>query len=196
MKTAYTEINTDEIINLLKEKLTPKRFAHSLVTAEQAAKLAKNFGVDDKKAYIAGLVHDCAKCMKPEEMLMIADIMGIDENEKNNFKILHAPVGAYVAKQRYGITDEEILSSIRWHTLGKCNMTDFEKIIYLADKVEPLTRESSHFLPLEECLKVSLDEAMLQTCKQTLKSLVERSLPICMHTVEVYNYYLTVCERK
>lgn len=83
-----------------------------------------------KKAYIDGLLHDCAKCLNKDEMLKIAQNIGLEENELNNFKVIHAPVSAYIAETEFCIKDENILSSIRWNTLGSLDMTDFEKIIF------------------------------------------------------------------
>jgi predicted HD superfamily hydrolase involved in NAD metabolism len=104
-------------------------------------------------------------------------------------KTWHAPVGAYIAKKEYGVNDEEILSAIRWHTIGKKNMSNFEKIIFLADKIEERTREIEFRKKIENALleRQNLDDAMLQSFKMTIKSLLKRKLPICFQTVEVYN---------
>ena len=113
-----------------------------------------------------------------------------------NYKTLHAPVSAYYAKKVFGVTDEEILSAIRWHTLGQINMTEFEKIIFLADKIEPNTRDKSY---REEILNIlegnnGLNKALLKCYKETLKSLVKRDLKICLLTVEIYNKLEDLCK--
>ena len=96
----------------------------------------------------------------------------------------------FFIETEFGAEDEEILSAIRWHTLGKLNMSDFEKIIFLADKIEPRTREKCHCEPIKACLEGEngLNSAMLQCYRQTIKSLVDRDLKICPATVEIYNY--------
>ena len=106
-----------------------------------------------------------------------------------NYKTLHAPVSAYIANKEFNITDTEILSAIRWHTLGKIDMTDFEKIVFLADKIEPNTRDKEYSQKIITILEEEngLNKALLICYKETLKSLVKRDLKICLLTVEIYN---------
>ncbi len=193
----YTKINEDEIKKWLSENLNEERYSHSLGTAQCAKELALKFGLDPEKAYIAGLLHDCAKCFSNEKLLeIIKDNLQVEESEMLNYKTLHAPVSAYYAKKVFGVTDEEILSAIRWHTLGQINMTEFEKIIFLADKIEPNTRDKSY---REEILNIlegnnGLNKALLKCYKETLKSLVKRDLKICLLTVEIYNKLEDLCK--
>ena len=106
-----------------------------------------------------------------------------------NYKTLHAPVSAYIAEKEFGIDDKEILSAIRWHTLGKLDMTDFEKIVFLADKIEPNTRDKEYSDKVRELLEEDngLNKAILRCYKETIKSLVKRDLKICLVTIEIYN---------
>lgn len=193
----YTKINEDEIKKWLSENLNEERYSHSLGTAQCAKELALKFGLAPEKAYIAGLLHDCAKCFSNEKLLeIIKDNLEVEEAEMLNYKTLHAPVSAYYAKKVFGVTDEEILSAIRWHTLGQINMTEFEKIIFLADKIEPNTRDKSY---REEILNIleennGLNKALLKCYKETLKSLVKRDLKICLLTVEIYNKLEDLCK--
>jgi len=135
-----------------------------------------------------------------EKMLEIAKELNIDENECSNSKVIHAPVSAYLAQTEFGIDDEEILSSIRWHTLGKKDMTLFEKIVFLADKIEPNTRDLDFrnkimlFLEDENNLENGLNRALLICYKETIKSLVKRNLKICHDTIDIYNGMLTKSE--
>lgn len=182
----YTDIK-----KRLKESLNEERYEHTLGTADCAEELAQKFGLDEKKAYLAGLLHDCAKCYDKEKLRKIIVENGIDtdEAEFNNPKTLHAPVSAFVAKNEFGVTDNEILSAIRWHTLGKLEMTDFEKIIFIADKIEPRTRDREYSDKIRKFLneKNGLNKALLACYKETIKSLVDRDLKICLLTVEIYN---------
>jgi predicted HD superfamily hydrolase involved in NAD metabolism len=186
----YTAFKTEEIQEKLKNCLTYERYMHSLGVMEMAVKLAKEFGLDEEKAQIAGLLHDCAKCLPKEELESYIDTF--EDCEKLSAKTWHAPVGAIIAKRDYGVTDEEILSAIRWHTIGKNDMTDFEKIIFIADKIEHRTRESDFREKIETALneRHNLDDAMLKSFKLTIKSLLKRKLPICFQTVDVYNNLL------
>lgn len=186
----YTKINETEIKKWLKEQLNEERYIHSLGTAECAKELAQKYNLDTEKAYIAGLLHDAAKCFPTSKLLDIIDNnLEIEDWEKLNYKTLHAPVSAYVAEKDFGVNDSEILSAIRWHTLGKIGMTNFEKIIFLADKIEPNTRDKKYSdeikLILEE--ENGLDKALLKCYKSTITSLVERNLKICLLTIEIYN---------
>lgn len=179
-----------EILKWLKENLNEKRYIHTLGTADCAKELAQKFGLDSEKAYLAGLLHDCAKCFSNEKLLdIIHQHLDVEECEMLNYKTLHAPVSAYIAENEFKITDKEILSAIRWHTLGRLGMTDFEKIVFIADKIEPNTRDKEY----SDKIRVLLDEenglnkALLKCYKETIKSLVKRDLKICLLTIEIYN---------
>lgn len=179
-----------EILKWLKENLNEKRYIHTLGTADCAKELAQEFGLNSEKAYLAGLLHDCAKCFSNEKLLdIIHQHLDVEECEMLNYKTLHAPVSAYIAENEFKITDKEILSAIRWHTLGRLDMTDFEKIVFIADKIEPNTRDKEY----SDKIRVLLDEenglnkALLKCYKETIKSLVKRDLKICLLTIEIYN---------
>lgn len=187
-------INNDKALKWLKEHLSEERYEHSLGVADTAVELAERFNLDKDKAYTAGLLHDCAKCMSNEELLkIIKDNMQVEECELINPKTFHAPAGAYIAKKVFHINDEEILSSIRWHTIGKLNMTDFEKAIFVADKIEPRTRPVEYINRIKPKLDLphGLDMALLECYKGTIKSLVDRNLKICVSTIDVYNEALS-----
>lgn len=179
-----------EILKWLKDNLNEKRYIHTLGTADCAKELAKQFGLNEDKAYLAGLLHDCAKCFPNEELLdIIHKHLDVEECEMLNYKTLHAPVSAYIAETEFGITDKEILSTIRWHTLGKLDMSDFEKIVFIADKIEPNTRDKEYSDKIRELLaqENGLNKALLKCYKETIKSLVKRDLKICLLTIEIYN---------
>ncbi len=186
----YTKINEEQIKQWLKENLSEERYLHTLGTAQCAKKLAQQLGLDGEKAYYAGLLHDCAKCFTNEKLLeIIKGNLEVDECELLNYKTLHAPVSAYIAEKEFGVSDKEILSAIRWHTLGRIDMTDFEKLIFLADKIEPNTRDKSYSSRLRAYLSEQngLNKAMLECYRSTIKSLVERNLKICPVTINIYN---------
>lgn len=191
--------NIEDYKNWLKANLDEERYEHSLGVAECAEKLAEKYGLDKVKAYLCGLVHDCAKCF-PRDVLKskICDYEGLCEGELDNPKTYHAPAGAILAKEEFNICDDEILSAIRWHTLGKDGMTDFEKIIYLADKMEERTRPKEMYEPLKEAIEQEggLDKALLICYGKTIKSLVDRNLKICMTTVDIYNKLLIKLDLK
>lgn len=186
----------EKAMSWLKGNLDEERLLHSLGSAQCAAELANRFGLDEKKAYVAGLLHDCAKCLDSDKMQQLAKEIDLDDCERDNFKVVHAPVSAYLAENEFGIKDKEILSAIRLHTVGKLNMTLFEKIIYLADKIEPNTRDLDFRDRIllfftgdksKEELEFNLNRALFLCFKETIKSLVTRGLKICQTTIDVYN---------
>lgn len=123
----------------MEKQLKPDRFDHTLGVAYTAASMAIVHGADVQKALIAGMLHDCAKCMDHEEQVKICEKnkISITDVERKNHSLLHAKVGMFLAKTKYEIDDEEILGAIRWHTTGRENMTLLEKIVYIADFIEP-----------------------------------------------------------
>ena len=183
----YTKDKIEEIKEKLKDCLTEERYLHSLGVMEKAVELAKQFNCNAQKALIAGLLHDCAKCLTKEEMKKYEYCLSTCETQ--SIKTWHAPIGAIIAKNEYDIEDEEILNAIRWHTIGKINMSDFEKIIFIADKIENKTREKEISEEIETALnkRNNLDDAMFKIFQITIKSLIDRNLPICYQTIEVYN---------
>lgn len=187
-------ISKETILVWLKQNLSEERYLHTLGVAETAVELAKMFNLSEEKAYLAGLLHDCAKGFSNEKLLqIITDNLSIDECEMINPKTYHAPVGAFVAEKEFCVTDEEILSAIRWHTIGKVEMSDFEKVIFIADKIENKTRPSSMINRIRPKLSLEngLDEALLECYKITINSLTDRNLKICISTIEIYNELLS-----
>ena len=179
-----------EILNWLKNNLNEERYIHTLGTAECAKELANKFNLNSEKAYMAGLLHDCAKCFSNEKLLdIIHQHLNVEECEMLNYKTLHAPVSAYIAEKEFQIDDKEILSAIRWHTLGKLDMTDFEKIVFLADKIESNTRDKEYSDKIKALLNEpnGINKALLKCYKETIKSLVKRDLKICLLTIDIYN---------
>lgn len=187
-------ISKETILEWLKQNLSEERYLHTLGVAETAVELARMFNLSEEKAYLAGLLHDCAKGFSNEKLLqIITENLSIDECEMINPKTYHAPVGAFVAEKEFCVTDEEILSAIRWHTIGKVEMSDFEKVIFIADKIENKTRPSSMINRIRPKLSLEngLDEALLESYKITINSLTDRNLKICISTIEIYNELLS-----
>lgn len=187
-------IKNSEILNWLKSNLDEKRYNHSIGTAECAKELALKYDINPEKAYFAGLLHDCAKCFPTEKLLKIIEknIDDVSPDEKASYKTLHAPVSAYIAEHEFGVTDKEILTAIRWHTIGKINMSLFEKIIFLADKIETKTRKPEYRNKIIPYIDNGLDYALLACYKETIKSLCDRDLRICPLTIEIYNNLLNI----
>lgn len=128
-----------EVQRALEKRLKPGRYQHTLGVADTAKRLAERYGVDPQRAYLAGLLHDCAKWMRYEDMAALVKdgVPDLSEDELKTEPVLHAPAGMLVAQRDYGVRDPEILSAIRKHTLGGAGMTALEKLIYVSDFVEP-----------------------------------------------------------
>lgn len=191
----YTKI--EECKKWLKENLSDERYRHSLGTAECALKLAEKYNLDTQRAYFCGLIHDCAKCLPKDELKsMMNKCKDLCEGELVNPKTYHAPAGAILAQKQFCVDDEEILSAIRWHTLGKEDMSIFEKIIFLADKIESETRPDEWTKPIKDALEKEngLNKAILICYGNTIKSLVDRNLKICKTTIDIYNRLLEELE--
>jgi nicotinate-nucleotide adenylyltransferase len=153
----------------LHRELKPQRMEHTAYVVETAISLAARFGVDGRKARTAALLHDCAKYLPDRQLLRYAD------TEPPMLPILHAPAGADYARDVYGVTDPEILNSIRLHTTGDAHMTPLEKIIYLADMIEP----SRSFTGVDEIRKAgSLDEMMRLALSRSIWYIKEKNNPI------------------
>ncbi|MDO4300894.1 MAG: bis(5'-nucleosyl)-tetraphosphatase (symmetrical) YqeK [Clostridia bacterium] len=129
----------DAINARLHSVLTPKRYKHTQGVAQEALQLAKRYDIDSDKAYLAGLLHDCAKCLTDEEKLELCDKYGLilDDILKSQPDLTHSFLGAKIAEKEYGINDNEILDAIAYHTTGRPDMSMLEKIIFIADYIEP-----------------------------------------------------------
>lgn len=178
-------------LNLVKEQLTEHRYVHTLGVAETAVKLAKQYGADEKKAELAAIFHDYAKFRPKDEMKEIIVTHGLPKDLLDyNSELWHAPAGAYLVKQEAGITDQDILDAIRYHTSGRPGMTKLEKIIYLADYIEP----GRHFPGVDEVrelAKSNLDEALIKAVQNTILFLMKKNQPVYPETFYTYNDLVT-----
>lgn len=182
----------EKIIEYLKKNLKKERLDHSLSVKDTAIKLAEIYGEDKEKAKMAALIHDCAKCIDDEEMINISERYGhnIDEVSRNTPNILHGHVGAYIAKDTMGISDKDVLNAIAYHTTGRENMSLLEKIIYIADYIEPLR----DFPRVDEIRRIAyydnLDKALMLSFNNTIKYIVDRNQLLHNDTIEARNYML------
>lgn len=175
----------------LSKVLSPKRFHHSLGVSNTAAELAEKFGEDTEKARLTGLLHDCARGVSSNNLLQMAVAFDIVVDDVEHFQpvLLHAPLGACLAKSEYQINDLEMLEAITLHTTGAANMTRLAKIIYLADCIEP-SRNFQGVDKLRALAFADLDAAMLEAFDQSLHYVIERGLLIHPATIEGRNYLL------
>ena len=181
----------DEMTAILKETLTEKRFKHSIGVMETAAYLAKKHGADVEKATIAGLLHDCAKCLSDHKRLSICEKhnISITDIEKRNPFLLHAKVGAFLAAEDYKIADPDIIQAILNHTTGRPEMSLLEKIVFVADYIEPGRKHAPNLNMLRKMAFEDLDQALLQILEDTLEYLRNGGGEIDTMTENTYEYY-------
>lgn len=176
---------------LIERRLSKRRFQHSLQVAMVAEQMATHYGLDTEKAYITGLLHDYAKGVSGQELMQIARDYGLIEDEMDLEipDLLHAPVGAWQLQHELGINDQEILKAVACHTTGALKMSELDKIIYLADMIEP----GRDYPGLERLKCVSgrdLDHGMLLGLESTIRYCLEQGRILHPRTIAVRNYYL------
>ncbi|MBQ7200823.1 MAG: bis(5'-nucleosyl)-tetraphosphatase (symmetrical) YqeK [Eubacterium sp.] len=189
----------DTLIKCLRSTLRPKRFIHTLGVADTAEKLGKIYDDGSKdmpaRARLAGLLHDCAKYYTDSEQIRLCDKYGIGLTltERENPSLIHGKLGAYLAEHRYGVKDEEILSAIRLHTVGKPGMSTLEKIIYIADYIEPGRVIPEAKTPLDELrksVKNDLDGTLVNVIENTIDYLKQTGKVIDEASLATLNYYV------
>jgi predicted HD superfamily hydrolase involved in NAD metabolism len=183
--------NIRKIRNAMEKKLDEKRYEHTLGVAYTAANLAAIYGANIKDAEIAGLLHDCAKCIEDEKKLSICMKHNITINsieEKTPF-LLHGKVGGFLAMRKYGIMDQNIINAIINHTTGRPNMTLLEKIIYVADYIEPNRKSLPNLNNIRKLAYEDLDKALLCILEDTLQYLNSTKEDIDPLTQKTYEYY-------
>jgi predicted HD superfamily hydrolase involved in NAD metabolism len=180
-------MDRNEALERVRAELTDHRYQHTIGVMETAILLAKDNGADIKKAEIAAIFHDYAKFRSKDEMRKIIIEQNFDQTLLlHNEELWHAPVGAYLVEKEVGINDAEIIDAIRFHTSGRPNMSILEKIIYVADYIEP----GRHFPGVEEVrelARINLDEAMIKAIQNTIVFLMKKKQPIFPATFLTYN---------
>lgn len=183
-------LTVEEIAEIMAQRLTPKRFKHSLGVADTAVKLAEKNAISTEKAYLAGLVHDYARELPKQELLTLAVQVGEDDPVSlASPETLHAPVGSFLIEQELGISDQEILLAVASHTLGRRKMGKLEQIIYLADLIEP-NRKFPGVERLRQAAEASLQTGIVLAIEHTIKYLVESGKLIHSRTIDARNYLI------
>ena len=175
----------------LKKKLDPCRYEHTLGVSYTAMALAMRYGCDLEKAELAGLLHDCARQFDNQTIYEKCLEKGIPvtEDEEKNKVLLHAKYGSYMAEHKYQITDPEILSAIRYHTTGKPDMTLLEKIIYIADYIEPRRNKADNLDSMRQLAFVDIDQALTEIMQGILVYLNETGSNVDSQTESAIDYY-------
>ncbi len=175
----------------LQDKLPPMRYEHSLGVAYTAMALAMRYEYDLDRAEVAGLLHDCAKYYTDGEIIKKCrkHEIPLSEAELQAPAVLHAKYGAWLAEHRYGVSDPEILSAIRWHTTGKAEMSLLDKIIYIADYIEPRRDKAPDLPRMRKLAFEDLDQTMFEILDGTLQYLRQKGGNVDPMTNEAYDYF-------
>ncbi len=175
----------------IKKVQDKKRFEHTLGVTYTAACLAMCYDIDTERAEIAGLLHDCAKCLSNDKKISLCKKQSIEINltEAKNPFLLHAKAGAYLAEHKYGVRDEDILNAVRYHTTGRPGMSMLEKIVFIADYIEPGRNHSTRLPELRRLDFQNLDKALVEILKDTLRYLRGTDHEIDPMTQKTYDHY-------
>ena len=175
----------------LKKYLDAPRYDHTMGVMYTAAAMAMRYDVDVEQALVAGLLHDCAKCIPHDVKIRLCRQHGmhVSEVELNNPSLLHAKLGALIAGEKYHVKDKEILHAIASHTTGRPEMTTLDKIIYIADYIEPGRLELPNMKEVRRLAFTELDECLYRILKDSLNYLKTKEIPIDPLTENTYKYY-------
>ncbi len=182
----------EEMRALLEKSLKPSRYQHSLGVAETAVFLARRFGVDEEQAKIAGLLHDCAREFRNEDLIAEAEkrLIMVGNIERQMPLLLHAYIGSRLVTEKYGVSDHAIEQAIWRHTVGGAKMTELDKIIWFADMIEP-NRDYPGVERLRELAQtVSLDDMVLAGLTQSIAFVLQKGGLIHPDTVIARNEIL------
>lgn len=185
------EQNLQKLSYKLKKHLDKERYNHTLGVMYTSAALAMRYGADMQKALLAGLLHDCAKCISNDKKLKMCRKyhLTVSEAEYKNPGLLHAKLGAFLAFRKYQIKDREILNAIASHTTGRPHMSILEKIVYIADYMEPGRKELPNMSDVRALAFKDIDECLYRILKDTLKYLKSRNMELDSMTEKTYAYY-------
>ena len=185
-----TGLTPDELRPIALSYLKPKRMPHVLGTEQEAVRLVRRYGGDETQARIAALLHDCTKKLDMAQQLALCEKYGImlDELEQKALKLLHSKTGAAIARDVFSVEDA-VYDAILYHTTGKPDMTRLEKIIYLADYIEP-TRDFPGVDALRKTVYEDLDKGLLMGLTMTIQEMEEMGNPVHHLTRDARDYLL------
>ncbi len=183
----------EDILKDLNGKMKPSRYNHTVGVMHTACNLAFHYGIDYQKAAMAAVLHDCAKINEVSDYIKECKKYGliISEDKERSPHLLHADLGVYFAEKRYNINDPDILDAIRFHTTGRPNMTMLEKIIFLADYIEPGRKEIPGLNEIRANAYKDINYSVYLCCKNVINYLKGKRLPICEATINTVDYYLS-----
>ena len=180
-------MDQNTMLQKVKDRLPENRYNHVVGVVETATRMAQDFNVSVENAQTAAILHDVAKFSDRDWMKSILISEEMDPLLlEYHAELWHAPVGAYLAKQEFGVEDEDVLNAIRYHTTGRAGMSDLEKIVYIADLVEP-NRKFSGVDQLRQLKEQGLDVMMEASVKHSIEFLVSKNQPVYPDSLKCLN---------
>lgn len=192
MSHNHHQSDLEKLRRAMEKELSAGRYTHTLGVSYTAAALAMAHGEDMEKAMMAGLLHDCAKSKHGSELVAICENahLNVTAVERSNpTALLHAKAGAYLAEHKYGVTDMDILNAIRYHTTGRPNMSRLEKMVYIADYIEPGRKQNRDLSLIRRLAYQDLDSTMEKILGDTLAYLRTTDGQVDDMTNRTYQYY-------
>lgn len=176
---------------IVKENLDAIRYEHTMGVMYTAAAMAMRYDVDLQKALVAGLLHDCAKCISSNKKISLCEEHGItiSESERKNPSLLHAKLGAFFAEEKYGVKENDVLEAITYHTTGRPKMSLLDKIVFIADYIEPNRVQAPRLEQIRKLAFEDIDACLYMILEDSLAYLQTKSEVIDPMTEQTYLYY-------
>ena len=183
-----------EYSNILKNYISGFRYNHSISVANCAMSLAMRYETPLEDALIAGMLHDIAKKTQNSEMLSLCEKYNIElsDDDKKSIPVVHSYLGAYIAEHELNITNKDILNAIYNHTLGRANMSNLEKIIFVADYIEPLRSKREYMDEIRKMAFIDIDKCIVLIIDSCLKHLHSGNIFVHNKMIETYEYYKNI----
>ncbi len=187
----YVNLNLPDLLHVLEERLSSKRFAHTLGVANTSAYLASIHKEDITKALVAGYLHDIAKPYSDDELMEFCkkEKLEISEAERLAPYLLHGKAGARIAKKEFGVKDKDILNAIEFHTTGRPKMSLLEKIVFIADYIEPCRDKQPHLKKLRKLACLDLNKTLVRILEDTVEYLSQTDTIVDPMTEKTLKHY-------
>lgn len=196
-KSDKHQLSMKKLRKAIRKAQNAKRYEHTLGVEYTAAALAMRYGGNVNDALLAGLLHDCAKCLSDEKLIEICEKhqLPMTETERKLPFLLHGKVGGYLAEKKYGIQNREVIDAIVNHTTGRKGMSLLEKIVFVADYIEPGRKHAANLEELRQLAFQDIDKALLRILEGTLAHLKSSGYAIDPRTEETWNHYRSLAEQ-
>ena len=183
---------TDEIRDFTQKHVKKSRYEHSVRVAETCARMCRQYGLDERKGYLAGIGHDMCKDFSDEELIELAsrDGLEISDFEKKKPALLHGRAAAVMLRDHFKVVDPEILEAVANHTSGIIGMCDLTKCLFLADKIEPGRPQSTQEYR-DNLFSMTLDQMLYSVLEENYQYLTKHKIEIAPGTLEMIKYYKT-----